>query len=419
MANNFESSFVIKSFIITIILVFISEWIQEMGLISFPLGFRHLAVSFCVYINWVFFGKKIKIEKNYRRAINTLIIFLLVATFFTKAPLINYILGFFFTFLFFFLFILSSNTRIQKTNIINIFKYLLWVFIIMSVFSIYQSLSSGTSLREYKGLFRELGAFGSVMNISVIISISLYLITSKKIYLYIAVLFSIGVMMTILKKTMISNIFVWLFYFYYQSNSKNKIKLFFIFLFIFFTSYFLIGEKLSKDIESNNTYLSDVGPKEHVRLGMFIASYQIAFDYFPFGSGLGTFGSLASIIGGYSEVHYDYGVAAIGANSPEDIKDGNHTLLDTYWPHIFAELGFFGTIMFLFIWLFPLKRAFVNMKTTVDPFINGISFYIILIIFSITWEGFTLYTPEIPSFVLLHSGLTGLCYYHLISQRKS
>jgi hypothetical protein len=419
MTDNIKFSLITISFVLTTILVFLSEWIQSLGFISFPLGFRHLIITVLILLNWFFFGRKLKVEFNYLIAIILLTCFVIVGFFFSKATLFNFILGFFFTFLFLFLFIFSSNTKTSKNVIINIFTYLLYFFAVMSIISIFQSLSAGASLREYSGLFRELGAFGSVMNISTIISISLYLITSKKIFLYFAIFFSIGVMMTILKKTIISNIFVWLFYFFYQSSTKNKLKLVFIFVFITFSSFFLIGEELSKDIDNNSSYIESVGPTEHVRLGMFIASFYICTDYFPFGSGLGTFGSLSSIMGGYSVVHYDYGVAYIGANSPEDIVRGSHTLLDTYWPHIFGELGFLGTILFLLIWFFPFKNAFRNFKVIDDPFVKGVSFYVVMVLICITWEGFTLYTPEIPSFVLLHSGLSGLCYYHLKPQKKN
>lgn len=417
MIINLKYPFIYKSFIFTTILVFLSEWIQEIGLINFPLGFRHLIISFLVLINWFMYGKKIRIQKHYRITIIFLLIFLVTAYFFSKAPLFNYFLGFFFTFLFGFLFIISSNTKNSKYVIIKIFKYLLLAFALMSIVSIFQSLSNGSSLRDYSGLFRELGAFGAVMNICTIISLALFLITSKKLYLYIAILFSIGVMMTILKKTMISNVVVW-FFFIFNATTKNRLILLFVFTIIFISSFYLIGDKLIQDIDFNATYYKDVGAKEHVRTGMFLASYQIALDYFPFGSGLGTFGSLASITGGYSQVHYDYGITYIGANSPEDIASGSHTLLDTYWPHIFAELGFFGTILFFFMWFFPLKKAFFNFKTASNPFIKGISFYIIMVIITTTWEGFTLYTPEIPSFVLLHSALTGLCYHHINYQTK-
>ena len=416
MKNEIKFSLITLSFVFTTVVVFLSEWFQESGWITFPLGFRHLIIIALFIGNWFFFGKKIDIPKRYKWGLILMGAYLFIAFFFTIASLFNYVLGIFFTFLFILLFLVASNTSTRREVIINIFKYLLVLFFLMSIFSILQGIVTGSSLRDIPVLFRELGAFGAVMNISAIISLSLYIITSKKQYFYWAVFFSIAVMMTILKKTMISNILVWMFFFLYQANSKTKIRFLFFSLVAIVVGNFLIGKELSENIEQNTEYLDKFGPEEHVRLGMYITSFSISVDYFPFGSGMGTFASLSSIAGQYSPIYYDYGINNIGMNNPEDVATGKHTLLDTYWPHIYGELGLFGTIIFLYLWFFPFKLAKTNFKTTDDPFIKGISFYILLLVVTMTWEGFSLYTPEIPAFVLLHAGLSGLCYYHLNSK---
>lgn len=184
-------------------------------------------------------------------------------------------------------------------------------------------------------------------------------------------------------------------------------------------SFMLVGDEFSRDIQINLKYYKRTGPAEHVRLGMYVAANKIASDYAPFGSGMGTFGSLASITGGYSQLHIIYGVSKIGTNEPKHVAAGHHTLLDTYWPHILAELGYIGTFLFLLIWFFPLVATIFIVRNSSNAFYRGIGFYVILIILTMTNEGFTLYTPEIPSFVLLHSGITGLCYYHIKNFRKS
>ena len=42
------------------------------------------------------------------------------------------------------------------------------------------------------------------------------------------------------------------------------------------------------------------------------------------------------------------GVDNIGSNSPAAVAEGAHTLLDTFWPHIIAELGYIGSILLPF-----------------------------------------------------------------------
>jgi hypothetical protein len=219
--------------------------------------------------------------------------------------------------------------------------------------------------------------------------------------------------MTILKKTMISNIIVWIFFFLYILKAKNKPRMIFYSLIFAVIALVLFGADLISNLEENQLYIDNAGVEGHVRIAMYIASFNINKDFFPIGSGLGTFGSLASITSGYSKVYYDYGVSDIGRNSAEDVLNGHHTLLDTYWPHIIGELGLLGTIFFLYFWFYPLKKSLSFLKTSPNPFFKAMSFYIVLIIITISWEGFSLYTPEVPIFIMLNSGLGGLCYYHL------
>jgi hypothetical protein len=94
---------------------------------------------------------------------------------------------------------------------------------------------------------------------------------------------------------------------------------------------------------------------------------------------------------------------------------GTTTILDTWWPHIIGELGFIGTILFLYLWVYPIKIALIAYQNTNNQFKKGISFYIILILIIMIWEGFSLSTPENPGFIILHAGLSGLCFHHIIN----
>lgn len=413
MIQNFKFSWIANSFIITTIIVFLSEWIQTTGIIYFPLGFRHLMIILIFFINWISYGRKLVLPISYKLRLILISLFLLIAWFFSPAPLLNYILGIGFTFLFVIMFVLGANTKSNPSVILKIFNGLLVFFLLMSIIPVTTALLGEASLRWIPTLFRELGAYAAAMNIGTIIALSIYIIKSKKKYLYLAIFFSIAVLLTILKKTIISNIIVWLAFYIFHSSAKGKMKLIIYSIAFFTISYFIVGAALIENFNENANYLESAGSGGHVRIGMYLASYNIASDYFPFGSGMGTFGSLSSIINGYSNVYFDYGVSNIGANSPSDVAAGHHTLLDTFWPHILGELGVIGTILYLYLWFFPTRQSFPLLRLSKDPFIKGLSFYITFIIISMTWEGFSLYTPEIPSFIILHAGLSGLCYYHI------
>jgi hypothetical protein len=410
---SFNKSFVNLSITFLVIFIFISDWLQDSKFIILPSGTRHIFILMFFFINYLKYGKKISLPLIYNLSFFILIFYYFINFTFTIAPFYNYFLGFFFTFFFIFIFYFSSNTFIKIKNIKAIFKNFIIFIFLMSIIPLIQVLILRTTLRDNVGLFRELGAFGAAVNVAVITSLSLYIIKRKKLYLYLALFLTFIVFMTILKKSIASSFLIWIIFIFYETKSILRIKLFILICVISIIFYTIAGTSILNDISKNQIYLEGTGSENHVRLGMYVASFNIAFDYFPLGSGLGTFGSLASITNWYSDLYFQYGVAYIGANSPYDVARNNYTLLDTFWPHIIGELGFIGTIFYLILWSYPLFKSFQIYKNSIDQDIKGLAFFVFLILVIMTWEGFTLYTPEIPSFVLLHSGLVGLCFYHI------
>lgn len=92
---------------------------------------------------------------------------------------------------------------------------------------------------------------------------------------------------------------------------------------------------------------------------MTATSFQIMGDYFPIGTGFATYGSNGAAEN-YSPVYVMYGfnnVFELASWNPEAF------LNDTFWPIIFAQTGFIGTVAYvgllilLFIRIFYLKRV--------------------------------------------------------------
>ncbi len=80
-----------------------------------------------------------------------------------------------------------------------------------------------------------------------------------------------------------------------------------------------------------------------VRAAMMDASFRIAADHFPLGTGGGTFGSVGSILFGYSQLYYDYGIYLLWGGSPEMPK----FLEDAGWAKLIAEGGALGVSFYL------------------------------------------------------------------------
>lgn len=89
-------------------------------------------------------------------------------------------------------------------------------------------------------------------------------------------------------------------------------------------------------------------------------SLQIAKDYFPIGTGFGTFGSTyAREV--YSPVYFLYGIA----DNPELGIESRQYLTDLFWPILFGETGVLGTIFYcgLILLLFiQIQRVFYYNK---------------------------------------------------------
>ena len=93
---------------------------------------------------------------------------------------------------------------------------------------------------------------------------------------------------------------------------------------------------------------------------LYLTAFYIFLDYFPFGSGLASFGTTASGIS-YSDIYYQYDLNTIWGLSP----DFHSFVADTYYPSL-AQFGVFGLALFIFFWVRIIKEALFYLKKTAD-----------------------------------------------------
>lgn len=115
-----------------------------------------------------------------------------------------------------------------------------------------------------------------------------------------------------------------------------------------FSSYYVEG------------FLKDNTAEMVARPASYSTAGQILIDYFPFGSGLGSF-CTAAAAKEYSPLYYKYGLNKIWGMSP----DFNSFIADCYYPGL-AEFGVVGIFFFLFFW----KRRIVEINK-----INCLNYY--------------------------------------------
>lgn len=102
------------------------------------------------------------------------------------------------------------------------------------------------------------------------------------------------------------------------------------------------------------------GNGQYAKSIMTSTAFKIAKDYFPIGTGFGTFGSTYAAQN-YSPVYYLYGIA----DNPELGIQSKQYLTDLFWPILLGETGFIGTLIYcaLILLLFiQIQRVFFYNK---------------------------------------------------------
>lgn len=100
-----------------------------------------------------------------------------------------------------------------------------------------------------------------------------------------------------------------------------------------------IGDLISQQIEN---YLGE-GAQDMVRTVLTKQSVTIANDFFPLGSGAGTYASPPSYQMGYSEIYVRYGLSGLWGASRETAN----FLVDVFWPKVIAQSGYIGLVAFI------------------------------------------------------------------------
>ncbi len=108
---------------------------------------------------------------------------------------------------------------------------------------------------------------------------------------------------------------------------------------------------------------------DSARNQLTVKSIEIAKDYFPLGTGFGTYGSYVSGVN-YSPVYKLYNMQYIQGLTPKDPS----FISDTFWPMILGQFGLFGFIAYIYI----IYRIYKNTQNDFDE--KEIGFYVAKII---------------------------------------
>lgn len=158
-------------------------------------------------------------------------------------------------------------------------------------------------------------------------------------------------------------------YFDRVERTRLSLKNILLFLFIFVAIVFVAKEKIELYFLQG---LSDDSEKDYVaRFVLYATSFLVFRDYFPFGSGFGSFATFAS--GAYySPIYKEYGIDGVWGIS----KSYHSFISDTYYPSL-AQFGVVGVVLFLLFWIYLLKKAFQYLRVTSDMRLMNLAMIVI------------------------------------------
>jgi len=212
-----------------------------------------------------------------------------------------------------------------------------------------------------QSIFTHPGAFGWFAAFMACFCFAFYLIYERKKYALFCILFFIATLFSMRLKPIIGMAAAICVGFILVSAVKKVRLIFVLAIAVLLVSTvlgapikYLIHDKIYGYIQTSN--IDNVA-----RNVLYKTSVQIAAHYFPFGSGLGTFGGwIASLF--YSPLYSQYGISQVYG-----LEEDGHFLNDTFWPYIMGEFGVLGLLSYCYIILVLIRRGIAAFRTANIP----------------------------------------------------
>lgn len=188
----------------------------------------------------------------------------------------------------------------------------------------------------------------------------------------------------------------------YFSNTKNlKFDFKTILVLVCMLSFiiFIAWSKIELYFLKNLTVESD--EKDLIaRFVLYSTSIDIFKDYFPFGSGFGSFATYSSGVY-YSDIYAKYGIEGVWGISRQFYS----FIADTYYPSL-AQVGVVGVILYITFWFYIVVKAYKYFK--INPSQQVMYFTMVLLItgfFGIEGTSDSTFTTHRGFFILMILGL--------------
>ena len=395
-----------------VIFLFSSKVMSALGVqIS---GFEYLVnVVFYLILIVIFFSSprsNLYFSKQYLYLFGILVLFCVANFFVVEVPALIYFQGAFFSFLFAIHFMLFYNLKFDIRIFFSALKIIVSIITLIGVLAYWERIFVPGSYQPYflRGVYtvgKDPSFVSTLLNINIIFCLVLYHKSRKRKYLYVVVFSIVTISLLLFIKAFVVSIIIG--FAYVRFFLKGQISKLFInvTICVLIASLIFLGRPLLNEITYKfNMYFGE-GNDKIPRNALYIASVQMAKDYFPFGCGQGTFGSYP-VGKHYSQIYYDYDldkVHGLGPNDALGLTD-SHFIFDTYWPSILGEMGWIAFMIYIFLWSLPAIIAWQYLKSR-NLEVKLVAFVVFMVICSVFIESIASPLPGQLQFIHIYSGL--------------
>lgn len=268
-----------------------------------------------------------------------------------------------------------------------------------------------------------IGFFASFCSQSIVLSLARYHVTRRKRYIYAIIFLLLTVLLLNQLKAIVGSMVAIVAYLFFMTSMRKTFKVILLAAGVAAFSVWiaLSGSLMVEKVIKYSEQFSDEDASEGIaRIALYVQSVEMAKDFFPLGTGQGTYGSIpVNII--YSDVYYDYELSGIWGLAPNDRVNFK---MDTHWASILGEMGVLGMAVYIILLLYPafalrqLRRRRTDDAEEDSPEVRSYRFYVSCGLAVLMLESFVLALPNRSVFILLYAGLTALMVRNLYSSES-
>lgn len=325
-----------------------------------------------------------------------------------KCPVYLFFFGSFVTIMPFLISLVTLGVNTDLNGILRVSDVFIKLGILLSLFMIIETATVAVEFDGYAivktGVFMG-GYVTSYLSFCIMLCFANFYLTNKKTYFRYAVFLLIIIFLSMQFKAIAGACIFAICYILMLRNIRKSLRIAMATITVMLGGLIMTTATVfqTKMDDYLGLYATEDAIDGTARTVLYAKSFDMASDYFPLGTGQGTFGSIPAKMT-RSKVYDDYGLSGVYGL---DFDGPINFMMDTHWASVLGEQGVLGTLLYLSLMLMPLYRY--RKCKIYDPFVNKYVKYILYTTFIVLLiESIALPLPNRMAFMFIYAGLCTL-----------